>query len=230
MILAAGRGERMRPLTDTIPKPLVPLQGKPLIQYHVERLAAAGIERIVINLAWLGEQVRQALGDGRRFGVEICYSDEGSRVLDTGGGICRALPLIGARPFWLVAGDVWTDLPFTAAERMLQTGDLAHLIMVDNPDFHPQGDFLLADGRVRDPVGIPTTNVGARLTYASVAVLRPELFADCQPGVFSIVPLLRAAMRCNRVGGQRFTGRWHNIGSLAQLQALESALRTHAPL
>jgi MurNAc alpha-1-phosphate uridylyltransferase len=215
MILAAGRGERMRPLTDHIPKPLVTLAGRPLIEYHVERLAAAGIERIVINIAWRGAQIREALGTGSRFGVEVLYSDEGDRVLGTGGGIHCALPLLGPEPFWLVSADIWTDYRFVDAARLLQPDDLAHLVMVENPDFHPQGDFCLSNGRIDE-------TAGQRLTYASLAVLRPELFAACEPGVFELAPLLRRAMRDRRVGGERFTGRWHNIGTVAQLQMLNA--------
>jgi len=219
MILAAGRGERMRPFTDTCPKPLARLAGKPLIEYHVEKLASVGIERIVINLSWLGEQVRSALGAGERYGVEILYSDEGATLLGTGGGIQRAMPLLRDRPFWVMSADLWTDYPFAqaTAERWLASADLAHVVMVDNPDFHPEGDFCLQSGRM-------TESEGERLTYANVALMRPELFFDCKPGVYSFVPYLRAAMRQGRVSGERFTGRWHNIGTLAQLQALEGLL------
>jgi len=218
MILAAGRGERMRPLTDRIPKPLAPLLGKPLIQYHVEALASAGVERIVINLSWLGKQIPEALGDGRRFGLEILYSDEGNDVLGTGGGIHRALPLLGPDAFWVVSADLWTDYGFAEVESSrLRAGDLAHLAMVTNPSFHPQGDFCLIDGRIRE--------TGAeRLTYASLGILRPELFADAVPGVFSLGPCLLDAIRKDRVSGERFSGPWHNVGTLTQLQDLERSL------
>jgi len=217
MILAAGRGERMRPFTDTRPKPLAELAGKPLIQYHVEQLAAAGIERIVINIAWLGAQIPVALGDGSRFGVEILYSDEGPVPLDTGGGIFKALPLLGPNPFWTVSADLWTDYNLGRADAKLAEGDLAHLVMVDNPDFHPRGDFCLASGRI-------TELVGTRMTYANISVLDPALFADRVAGTFSIVPLWLDAMRQGRVSGERFSGVWHNIGTLAQLAALEQTL------
>lgn len=218
MILAAGRGERMRPQTDTCPKPLAELAGKPLIEYHIERLRDAGIERIVINTAWLGKQIHDRLGDGRRFGVSIMFSDEGDHVLETGGGIFRALSMLGSDPFWVVSADLWTDFAFANARGQLAITDLAHLIMVENPDFHPRGDFCLENGRI-------TENVGRKLTYASLAVLCPELFAGCKPGVFSIVPLLQAAMRAGRVSGECFNGKWHNIGTLQQLLAVERAMQ-----
>jgi N-acetyl-alpha-D-muramate 1-phosphate uridylyltransferase len=239
MILAAGRGERMRPLTDTVPKPLAPLAGKPLIQYHIERLAAAGIEHIVINVAWLGTQIEKSVGNGERFGVRISYSNEGDTALDTGGGIFRVLPLLGDAPFWVVSADLWTEIPFGDSSRLAEA-DLAHLIMVDNPDFHPRGDFYFHEGRVYDVEpdvkrsGISDATCDAisgskRMTYASVALLRPQLFAGCTPGVFSVVPLLRAAMAAGRVSGERFTGRWHNIGTLAQLSAVEQTLSRAYP-
>ncbi len=220
MLLAAGRGERMRPLTDVRPKPLAELAGKPLIQYHVERLAAAGIERVVINVAWLGAQIRDALGDGRRFGVTLLYSDEGPVPLETGGGIFRALPLLGTEPFWVVSADLYTDFAFVNADIRLATADLAHLVMVANPDFNLQGDFSLHEGRISE-------TLGTRLTYASLALFRPELFANCQPGTYSVVPLLRTAIAQGRVSGEVFTGCWHNIGTVAQLQVVGSFLRVN---
>lgn len=217
MILAAGRGERMRPFTDNHPKPLAKIGGKSLIEYHVERLAAAGVGRVVINLAWLGSQIREALGDGKRYGVQILYSDEGDRALDTGGGIFQALPLLGADPFWVVSADLWTEFRPPHPTTILAPNDLAHLIMVENPVFHPRGDFCLESSRV-------TETRGTRLTYASIAILHPELFAGCRPGVFSVVPLLLDAMRRGRVGGELFEGEWHNVGTLAQLQSLDGGL------
>jgi N-acetyl-alpha-D-muramate 1-phosphate uridylyltransferase len=218
MILAAGRGERMRPFTDTRPKPLAELGGKPLIQHHVEQLAAAGVKRIVINIAWLGSQIPLALGNGERFGVEICYSDEGPTPLDTGGGIFKALPLLGTDPFWVVSADLFTDYRIYDPLKALAANDLAHLVMVENPDFHPRGDFCLADRRISE-------TVGTRFTYASIALLRPALFSDAPLGVFSIVPLLIDAMRKGRVSGELFHGVWHNIGTLAQLASLDRSLR-----
>lgn len=217
MILAAGRGERMRPVTDRLPKPLVRVGDKPLIQYHVERLATAGIANIVINLAWLGAQIRDLLGDGARFGVHIQYSDEGDAALETGGGIHRALPLLGPRPFWVISADIWTTFVFTNTAARLADMDLAHLVLVPNPDFHPHGDFHLRSGRV-------TEVVGERLTYANIALFRPELFAACGPGRYSFVPLLRTAIAQGRVSGESFAGRWHNVGTVAQLQELNDEL------
>jgi MurNAc alpha-1-phosphate uridylyltransferase len=219
MILAAGRGERMRPLTDTWPTPLAMAGGKPLIAHTLERLAEAGIKRIVINLAWRGAQLREACGDGSAWGVRILYSDEGAQALETGGGIVQALPLLGSEPFWVVSGDLWMQYPFAQHANALKASDLAHLVMVPNPDFHPRGDFFLAQGRVSDATG------GERLTYASIALLRPQLFAGQSPGVYSMVPILRQAMLQNRVSGERFDGPWDNIGTLLQLQALDVRLR-----
>ncbi|PWV62346.1 N-acetylmuramate alpha-1-phosphate uridylyltransferase MurU [Plasticicumulans acidivorans] len=218
MILAAGRGERMRPLTDTLPKPLLTVGGRALIEYHLERLAAAGFTDIVINLGHLGEQIPAYLGDGARYGVRIAYSPEPPGALETGGGIHHALPLLGTAPFLLVNGDVWTDLPFGGLRTLLAAGDLAHLLLVDNPPQHPQGDFVLLDGRVQ-------AEGAARLTYSGIAVLQPPLFAGCTPGRFSLVPLLRAAMACGQVGGSHYRGDWRDIGTRERLAALDAELR-----
>jgi MurNAc alpha-1-phosphate uridylyltransferase len=214
MILAAGRGERMRPFTDVHPKPLAKIAGKSLIQHHVERLVAAGIGRVVINTAWLGSQIRDELGTGGRYGVEIVYSDEGSTALDTGGGIYRALPHLGTEPFWVVSADLWTDYQLEEPANILAANDLAHLVMVANPEFHPRGDFCLKDGRISE--------TGAeRLTYGSIAIVHPRLFVGCTAGVFSVVPLLIDAMQRNRVSGELFAGVWHNVGTIAQLESLD---------
>jgi MurNAc alpha-1-phosphate uridylyltransferase len=219
-ILAAGRGERMRPLTDRRPKPLLDVGGHALIEHHLLRLRTAGIRRVVINLGWLGAQIREHLGDGSAYGVQIAYSDEGWPALDTGGGIHRALPLLGAGPFVLVNGDVWCDLPLAGlrerAER-LPAGDLAHLVLAPNPPQHPHGDFVLEGDRVRE-------SGAARLTYSGQAVLRPELFAACEPGCFSLIPLLRAAMQRGAVGGERYDGQWLDIGTPERLAALAAQL------
>ena len=223
MILAAGRGERMRPLTDACPKPLLPVGGKPLIQHHIEHLAAAGVRELVINLAWQGAMIPAALGDGSRFGVRIQYSDEGDAALETGGGIFRALPLLGTAPFMIVNGDVWTDYPF---ERLfgrtggaeLAPGDLAHLVLVPNPAQHPRGDFGLDAGRV-------SAVQGERGTYSGIAVYRPEFFADCRPGAFKLLPPLLAAIGDNRVSGERYDGTWFDIGTPQRLADLDALLR-----
>ncbi len=228
MILAAGRGERLRPLTDTTPKPLLPVGGKPLIVWHLERLAAAGFRRVVINHAHLGEQIAAALGDGSRWGLNIRYSPEGAgRALETGGGICKALPLLGEAPFLVINGDVFTDLDFAALS--LPDDALAHLVLVDNPPHHPQGDFhLQADGRVRAE-GEP------RLTFSGIGLYRPEGFAGCRPEPFPLAPLLRRWMACGRVSGERHSGRWVDVGTEARYRQLDEELQRgsgdqHQPL
>ena len=217
MILAAGRGERMRPLTDHTPKPLLTIGGKPMIQYHIERLAAAGVRDIVVNLAWLGALIRDALGDGSRFGVRIQYSDEGDVALETGGGIFEALPLLagasGDDPFLVVSGDVWTEYPLGDCANKLASADVAHFVMVPNPDFHTHGDFGLADGRLVD--------CGERYTYANVGVFRPEFFAGCRPGKFPLAPLMFDWIRANRVSGELYRGPWHNVGTPEQLRRID---------
>jgi len=217
MILAAGRGERMRPLTDRTPKPLLTVAGKPMIQYHIEALAAAGMREIVINLAWLGQQLRSSLGDGSQFGVHIHYSDEGDAALETGGGVFKALPLLagasGTDPFVVVSGDVWTEYPLGDVAKKLSAADMAHFVVVPNPDFHARGDFGLADGRLTDS--------GERYTYANIGVMRPEFFAGCQPGKFPLAPLMFDWIRKNRVSGELFRGVWHNVGTPQQLQQID---------
>lgn len=216
MILAAGRGERMRPLTDATAKPLLPVAGKPLIEYHVEALARAGLREIVINLAWHGAAIRQALGDGRRFGANIAYSDEGDSALETGGGIFRALPLLGDAPFVVVSGDVWTDYPFASLASAPTGDDLAHFVLVPNPPYHSNGDFGLRGARVRDD--------GARFTYANIGVFHPQFFAGCKAGRFALAPLMFARARAGCVSGELYPGRWFNIGTPAQLQQLDELL------
>ncbi len=211
-VLAAGRGERMRPLTDRHPKPLLPVAGKPLIEWHLEALARAGVREVVINLGWLGAQIPAALGTGARWGLQLRYSDEGWPALETGGGLFRALPLLGAGPFLLVNGDVWTDADFAAlCRRGLAAEDLAHLLLVDNPPQHPRGDFGLVGDRVVE--GGPT------LTYSGIALLRPALFAGCADGAFPLAPLLFRAIAGGRVSGERHPGRWSDIGTPERLAA-----------
>lgn len=214
MVLAAGKGERMRPLTLHTPKPLIPVGGVPLIEHHLRALGEAGFGDVVINHAWLGEQIEAHLGDGQRFGLRLHYSAEGE-PLETGGGIHKALPLLGAAPFLVVNGDICTDIDFRALR--LADGDLAQLVLVDNPLHHPLGDFALVGGRVSDS-GDP------RLTYSGVAILHPALFVDCQPGAFKLAPLLRAAMAGGRVGGMRHTGRWVDVGTQERLAEAERLL------
>jgi MurNAc alpha-1-phosphate uridylyltransferase len=223
MLLAAGRGERMRPLTDHCPKPLLPVAGKTLIGWHLERLAAAGIREVVINLSWLGEQIAAALGDGAAHGVSIAWSREPWPALETGGGIFNALPLLGSGPFLLVNGDVWTDVDF--ASLRLAPADLAQLVLVPNPQHNLKGDFWLDGGRV-------VADGGERLTYSGVAVMRPELFAGAEAGRFPLLPWLNRAREAGRLGGQKHPGRWLDVGTperLAQLDAELGAVRGSAP-
>ncbi len=214
MILAAGRGERMRPLTDHTPKPLLQAGGKPLIVYHIERLVAAGVCKIVINHAYLGQRIEAALGDGSRWGVEIRYSPE-DEALETGGGIFKALPLLGRGPFLVVNGDIWTDLEF--ARLCLIDSLLAHLVLVDNPPHHPEGDFALDNGRL-SVQGTP------RYTYSGIGVYHPDLFHGCSGGAFPLAPLLRAAMERALVSGEHYPGYWLDIGTPERLQALDRML------
>ncbi|WP_295476191.1 N-acetylmuramate alpha-1-phosphate uridylyltransferase MurU [uncultured Pseudomonas sp.] len=216
MILAAGKGERMRPLTLTTPKPLVRVAGVPLIEYHLRALRVAGFTDVVINHAWLGQQIEDYLGDGQRLGLSIRYSPEGE-PLETGGGIHRALPLLGSEPFVVINGDVWTDYDF-ARLRGQQSG-LAHLVMIDNPAHHPEGDFCLLDGQLRDD-----GPVGSRLTFSGISVLDPALFAGCQPGAFKLAPLLRQAMQAGQVSGEHFRGQWVDVGTHERLAEVEQLL------
>jgi len=217
MILAAGKGERLRPLTLHTPKPLVRAAGVPLIEYHVRALASAGFSELVINHAWLGQQIEDYLGGGERYGVRIRYSAEGE-PLETGGGIFKALPLLGDQPFVVVNGDIFTDYDFSALRRVFS--EKAHLVLVDNPAHHPAGDFCLEGGLVTD-----TAADEASLTYSGVAVLDPTLFAGCQPGAFKLAPLLRAAMASRQVTGERFSGRWVDVGNHERLAEVESLLQ-----
>lgn len=219
MILAAGRGERMRPLTDHTPKPLLQAGGVPLIVHHLTRLAASGFRRVVVNHAHLGGQIEAALRDGSRWGLSIHYSPE-AQALETGGGIFKALSLLGPDPFLVVNGDIWTDLPFARVK--IKEGDLAHLVLVENPSHHPEGDFALIDGRVRAE-GEP------RLTFSGIGLYRPELFAGCEAGAFPLAPLLRMAMGLDRVGGQLHQGRWYDIGTPGRLAELDRWLRSRTP-
>lgn len=224
MILAAGRGERMRPLTDHTPKPLLPVAGKPLIQHHLEALKAAGYRELVVNHAHLGGQIEAALGDGSRWGVHIRYSPEG-KALETGGGIFNALRLLGDAPFLVVNGDVWSDYEFR--KPALENGQLAHLVLVDNPRHNPGGDFALREGQVLNR-GVPC------FTFGGIGVYHPKLFARCKPGAFPLAPLLRAACDRGRVGGELFQGHWIDVGTPQRLQELDQMLNdiklTHSNL
>ncbi len=221
MILAAGRGERMRPLTDHRPKPLLPVAGRPLIAHHLEALQAAGIKEVVINTGHLAEQLPAALGEGQRWGLHIAWSPEPPEALETGGGIFQALPLLGTEPFIVINGDVWTDYPLARwVQPPFLLAGLAHLVLVDNPPHHAGGDFALgSDGQVSEH-GAP------RWTFSGLSVLRPELFADCQVGRFPLGPLLRRAMASGQVSGEHYQGHWRDIGTPERLAELNAALRS----
>ena len=216
MILAAGRGERMRPLTDHTPKPLLPICGKPLIEYHIEGLVRTGIHELVINHAHLGSMLEARLGDGTRWGVSIQYSPE-NPVLETGGGIFNALPLLGEDPFIVVNGDIWCDFDFSRLS--LPANHLAHLVMVDNPPHHPNGDFVLHDGEVGEGGG------DGRLTFSGIGLYHPFLFAGCRGGAFPLAPLLRDAMRHHQVSGEHHQGKWIDVGTPERLAELERLLK-----
>jgi MurNAc alpha-1-phosphate uridylyltransferase len=217
MILAAGKGERLRPLTLHTPKPLVRAAGVPLIEYHLRALVAAGFTDIVINHAWLGQQIEDYLGDGSRFGAHIRYSAEGE-PLETGGGIFKALPLLGEAPFVVVNGDIWTEYDFAALRHPLAGS--AHLVMVGNPEHHPRGDFALVDGQLRDDA-----DATPRLTYSGISVLDPKLFDGCPAGAFKLAPLLREAMARGQVSGEHFSGRWVDVGTHERLAEVEQLLQ-----
>ena len=218
MILAAGRGERMRPLTDTLPKPLLAAGGRTLIGWHLHKLAAAGFQEVIINHAHLGILLEQTLGDGSRFGINIRYSPE-HEALETAGGIANALPLLGER-FLVINADIWCDFDFTAANSALQQNDLAHLVLVDNPPQHAGGDFHLSStGRVQ-------TKGNPLLTFSGIGVYRAALFADLNPASKApLAPLLGSAMNDCRVSGEHFRGRWRDIGTPERLSALRRELQ-----
>ena len=227
MILAAGRGERMRPLTDRTPKPLLMVGGKPLIVWHIERLRVAGFDRIVINHAHLGQQIEDALGNGGAFGVTIAYSRESS-ALETAGGIATALPLIGGDVFPVVNGDIYCEYDFSRlAEPMARLADgrdQAHLVLIDNPPHHPQGDFVLDGGRLTNA----DTPSPARLTFSGIGVYHRALFTDTPAGGKApLAPLLRQAIDAGRASGEHFGGRWVDVGTPERLQQLDESLRTH---
>lgn len=218
MILAAGRGTRMAPLTDSMPKPLLKVGGKALIVWHIERLAAAGFKKIVINHAYLGQQVEDTLGDGQQWGVQIVYSPEAA-ALETAGGIANALPLLGSTPFLVVNGDVFCDIDYAALIQALPHPNLAHLVMVDNPPQHPKGDFLLESGRLK-------ADGEKQLTFSGIGVYSPALFDVVVPGeAAKLAPLLKAAMLNGLVTGEHHLGVWHDIGTPERLRQIDQQLR-----
>ena len=217
LILAAGRGERMRPLTDTTPKPLLRIGGKRLIEHHLEKLAAAGVERVVVNTSHLAEQFPLALGDGSRWGLSIGYSDEGPQPLETGGGMLRALPLLGSDPFIAISADIVSDYDYARLTdpAVLAPDAVAHLIMIPNPDFHPRGDYHLDGARLSESAP------GERLTFGSFGVYRAALVEDQPAGAFRLSPMYLRAMRAGRLTGERYAGFWRNLGTPEQLRELE---------
>jgi N-acetyl-alpha-D-muramate 1-phosphate uridylyltransferase len=222
MILAAGRGERMRPLTDSMPKPLLKVGGKPLIVWHIERLVAAGFKELVINHAYLGQQIEVELGNGGQWGADIVYSPEGV-ALETAGGIANALPLLGDAPFLVVNGDVFCEIDFSHLKQVLKQPNLAHLVMVNNPEQHPKGDFLLQDDKLKAD-GLEA-NDEEKLTFSGIGVYSPMLFKQLVRGdAAKLAPLLKQAMLNGLVSGEHFQGVWHDIGTPERLQAIDDSL------
>ena len=215
IILSAGYGKRLRPLTDRIPKPLVPVGGKPLIVHHLEKLAGAGIREIVINLGHLGSKIPEALGDGSSWRLSIAYSDEGPEPLETGGGITKALPLLGQETFLVVNGDVWCDLDFSTIPSQLPEADDALLFLVPQPEWREKGDFSLRDNRVVE-------SESPDLLYAGIALYHPRILDGAKVEKFSIVPRLRQSIASGRVSGILHNGKWDDVGTPERLEALQS--------
>ncbi|HHZ69119.1 MAG TPA: nucleotidyltransferase family protein [Methylococcaceae bacterium] len=216
MILAAGRGERLRPLTDKQPKPLLPIAGKPLIEYTIERLVSAGFQDLVINIAYLGTQIKDTLGNGHRFNAKISYSDEGSNPLETAGGIIHALPLLGNKPFIVINGDIATDFNFSTLKE--KTIDLAHLILVPNPKHHPQGDFGIKDNLI-------TENNSTRYTFSGIGLYHPKLFNHQPPGKSALKPLLQAGIQEKGISGELNHDFWLDIGTIERLNNFEKHVK-----
>ncbi len=213
MILAAGRGERMRPLTDTCPKPLLKVKGQALIEYHIKALVKSGINELVINHAYLGQQIEDYLGTGEKYGAAIQYSPE-SDAMETGGGIFNALRYFGDEPFIIVNGDVWTDYDFSHLPK--QISNLAHLVMINNPPHNPGGDFYFNSGMLNE-------FKGNKLTYSGIAIIHPLLFKDCASGAFPLAPLLRSAISNNQISAEHYLGVWVDVGTPERLAELDQA-------
>lgn len=211
MILAAGRGERLRPLTDAVPKALTEVRGQSLLERHLQALQTAGVTMVVINLGWLGEQIADRIGSGSKFGLNVIYSPEDEEILETGGGIHRALPMLGADPFLVVNADIYTDMPMPTADFDERT--LGKLQLVPTPAHKPKGDFDVADGRLRNAAE-------PQFTFSGVAIYRPEFFASCSAGRFSIAPMLRAAADADQLAASVYSGRWEDVGTVERLDAL----------
>jgi MurNAc alpha-1-phosphate uridylyltransferase len=221
MLLAAGKGTRMLPLTATIPKPLLQAGGRSLIEHQILKLKAAGFDEFVINHAYLGARLEEALGDGSGLGVSIAWSRE-DEPLETAGGILRALPLLGDGPFAIVNADIWTDYPFAQLQHALSADDLVHLVLVPNPEHHPRGDFALEGRRLRE-----SHADAPRHTYSGIAVFHPRLFAGMQDGKAPLLPLLLSAIALGRASGEYFTGDWLDVGTPQRLAALDARLRQY---
>lgn len=211
MILAAGRGERLRPLTDSVPKALTEVRGQSLLERHLHSLKTAGVETVVINLGWLGEQIADRIGSGSAYGLNVVYSPEDEEILETGGGVHRALPMLGDAPFLVVNADIYTDMSMPTTE--LDENTKGKLMLVPTPGHLPNGDFDIRDGRLRNGPARP-------YTFSGIAVYRPEFFADCTAGRFSIVPLLRAAADEDQLAAAVYSGSWTDVGTIERLEAL----------
>lgn len=213
MILAAGRGERLRPLTDTVPKCLVEVRGQSLLERHLEHVSKAGIKNVVINLGWLGEQIVERVGSGSEYGLNVLYSEEGDNVLETGGGIRKALPVLGSEPFLVLNADIFTEMPVPIVA--LRDNALGHLVLVPTPGYRAVGDFDLNGGMIRN-------GDTPALTFGGVAIYRPEFFDGCGAGKFSIVPLMRAAADAGRLQGSLYEGVWADVGTPERLAAIDN--------
>ena len=216
MVLAAGRGERMRPLTDTTPKPLIKLEQYRLIEHHLLNLARSGFTDIVVNVAWLGDQIIEAIGSGEKYNLNITYSDEGEQALETGGGIFNALPLLGDEPFLVVNGDVWTDYPF---EKLydFKLKERAHLILINNPEHNPQGDFSIERDRLVE-------NENVKFTYSGIGVYSKAFFENCKAGKFPLAPMIRNFITRDEMSAELYQGKWVDVGTLERLEKLRTEL------
>jgi MurNAc alpha-1-phosphate uridylyltransferase len=216
MILAAGRGERLRPLTDTTPKPLLKAGPRSLIEHHLFHLAEKGINDVVINIAWLGAQIKEALGKGEKYNLNITYSDEGEQALETAGGIIKALPLLGDEPFLIVNGDIWSDFDLSTIGNNKMQGE-AHLVLVDNPDHNNNGDFALKDGYLQN-TGDPM------YTYSGIGIYTKQFFEGMPPGKTPLAPILREKIKQHKVTGEIYKGLWTDVGTIERLQTLNNSL------
>jgi len=216
MILAAGRGERMRPLTDITPKPLLQAGPQRLIEYHLTNLARAGFKDVIINVAWLGQQIIDAIGNGEKYNLNISYSNEGDQALETGGGIYNALTLLGDDAFLVLNGDVWTDYPFEKL-REFKLEDKAHLVLVENPEHNPQGDFAISDGRLLN-------NAAVKYTFSGIGIYAKEFFTTSSNGKYPLAPMIRDYIDANQISGEVYQGQWIDIGTPQRLESLNKCL------